>query len=259
MKNNIEYLSPGIYFTSFIALNRYMDRNMLRDPKLFTLMVYIALRVKRSEKVEQLNWDGLKLNIGEFVIGRHTATSDTGLTDAEYRTRLKKLQTLKIIGNLQSTNKYTKGTWLENSFIDVNLEIPTNQPNNQQTSNGLTTNNNVNNSNNPMFVIVNSINNSTYSTGNYIRVITAYTQYKGIELRGEEIKDTFRVVKKMFDSQRTPSQIIDCMKWLHKNENSEFYKWTSNWTIRTVQLKMPEFLAGKLKARTWEDDIPEYK
>ncbi len=260
MNTNDDFFTRGISFPSFIAINRYMDKQILNDSKLLTLMIYIALRVKRSGKTESNNWSGINLNIGEFIIGRLTTVKETDLTETEYRSRIKKLQTLKIIDNLQPTNKYTKGNWLENSFIDINLEQSAIQQDNQQKSSELTTNNNINNANNPIFSIVNSLNKNntfnTYNTNDYVTVITSYMQHKGIELKGNEIKNTFFVVKKIFESERTTQQIIQFMQWLKKHEGYEEYPWINSWTINTVQRKLPEFLANKLKIRTWEDDYP---
>lgn len=257
MNTITDYFSKGIQFQSYIVLNRFMDRQILKDSKLLTLMIYIAMRVKRSNKVEISNWDGIKLDIGEFIIGRLSTVRDTDLTEMEYRSRIGKLQTLKIITNLIPTNRYTKGKWMENSFIDINLEESLNQPDNQQSTSGPTTNNNINKSNNPIFSVVNSLNNSTHSTDEYVKVIEAYMQYVGVQLIGEEIKDTFFVVKKMFDSQRTSLQIINFMKWLKEHENMDGYYWVKPWDINKVQRKLPEFLAKKLEIPRIGDDIPE--
>lgn len=258
MNTNTDYFSKGIQFQSYIALNRFMDRQILKDSKLLTLMIYIAMRVKRSNKVEVSNWDGIKLDIGEFIIGRHSAVQNTDLTEMEYRSRIKKLQMKNIITNLIPTNRYTKGKWIENSFIDINLEESLNQPDNQQSTSGLTTNNNINKSNNPISLIIHSLNtNGTYSDSEYERVIGAYMHYKGIELRGEEINNPYSVIKKMFESQRTPDQIIQCMKWMKEYENNELYPWLRFWTISTVQKKLPEFIARKIHIRSWMDEIRE--
>lgn len=254
MNTDIENITTGIQFTSYIAVNRYLDKQILKDSKLLTLMVYIALRAKRSSSAKLNNWDDVKLEIGEFIIGRLSAVQETDLTEAEYRSRLKKLQALKIIDNLQPTSKFTKGKWVENSFIDINLELSIIQPNNQQSSNGLTINNNTNN---PIYLIVNSLNNTPYSNDDYVYVISAYMQYKGIELKGDEIKDAFFIVKKIFYSERTAQQAIQLIQWFRKREKDESYRWVWNWTLNTVQSKLPEFLAGKLRIPEMGDDIPE--
>lgn len=240
----------GIQFKSFIALNRYLDREILKDHKLFVLMVYIALRVKRSANKSD-SFHGVNLEIGEFIIGRTSATHETGLTDAEFRTRIKKLLVYGIITDLQPTNKFTKGKWSENEFISVNLEHSIDQLNISLPSSNLTTTNNINNS---ISLLITSLNKSSYPNDNYIKVINAYMKYKGIQLKGNEIKEAFFATKNIFDSERSVEQIISFMQWLSKHENDDDYRWVTSWTIKTVGLKMPEFLAGKLKIRTMEDD-----
>lgn len=249
-------ITNGIQFKSFIALNRYMDREIFKDPKLFVLMVYIALRVKRRSKTSD-SFHGINLEVGEFIIGRTTATQDTGLTDAEFRTRIKKLQAYGIIIDLKPTNKFTKGKWSENEFISVNLESPINQQNNQHQTSNLTTTNNSNkdiNTIDSISLFVNSFNKTVYPNDNYIKVINAYMKYKGLELKGKEIKDAFYEVKNIFDSQRSVEQAIKFMRWIHEYEDYEGYQWLRFWNLKTIGAKMPEFLAGKLKVRTMADD-----
>lgn len=232
-----------------------MDREILKDSKLFLLMLYIALRVKRSPKQNSNNLNGIQLEVGEFIIGRTSTVQEIDLTEAEYKTRLKKLQAYNIITDLQPTNKYTKGKWVENEFISVNLEYPIDHLNDQQQTNGLTTTNNINN---PISSFVISFNKTVYPNSNYIKVINAYVKYKGIELRGNEIKNAFYAVKDIFDSQRAVEDIIQFMQWIKKHEGIEEYRWTSSWTIRTVGLKLPEYLGGKLKKTSTEDIFERY-
>ena len=54
-------------------------------------------------------------------------------------------------------------------------------------------------------------------------------------------------------------EIMDFMQWLHDNENNEEAPWVRTWTIWTVQKKIPEFLAGKLKTKSVEDEYPKYE
>lgn len=254
---NKNYITRGIQFTSYIALNRYMDKRILKSSKLLSLLIYIALRVKRSNNKTSNIWDNVQLNIGEFIIGRLSTVKDTDLTESEYKTRIKQLQTLNIINILEVSNKFTKGKWLENSFIDLNLELPNIQPGNQPTSSGLATNNNVQDPNNLMPVIDQLITDPSIKKS-YVLVISEYMKYKGIKLIGYEVKDVFFIVKQMFESQRTPADIIRCMQWFKNHEDSEEFLWIKSWTIRTVQRKLPEFIAGKLNAPTTEELYPYY-
>lgn len=91
----------------------------------------------------------------------------------------------------------------------------------------------------------------------YKLVINAYTKYKGIGLVGTEVVRAKRAIKQMFLAQRSVKQIVDCMKFFHDNQRDEEMKWLQFWTIETVMKKIPEFVAGKLKAHTMDDDYPD--
>lgn len=87
----------------------------------------------------------------------------------------------------------------------------------------------------------------------YTNLIQEYMKYKGIELRGAEMNIAYKAINTMLRSDRTPAQIVAFMKWLKENEHET---WVKNWTMWTVQKKLPEFLAGKFKERTMQDDLP---
>ena len=75
------------------------------------------------------------------------------------------------------------------------------------------------------------------------QVAQAYQKIKGINPQGKEWFPILQSIKTMFMSGRRPEEIISFMKWLNESEE----EWTRNWTINTVRLKLPEFLAGKLQ------------
>lgn len=253
-------VTRGIKFDAFIAVNRYLDKDILRDSEFFTLLMYIALKVNRSSEPKIVGSDGIKLETGQFLIGRLRTKNDIGISDSKYRTRIKKLVDQKIIKHVKTPSNYSIYEWLENSFVDVNLEIPFIQQNNQQTSSRLTTNNNINNTNKYMPLISTIFRNIDNSIkDNYLRVLVGYMEYKEIELKGEEIKKALYVIKQMFDSDRKTEQIIGLMQWFKKYENNKEYPWVRSWTLNTVQNKLPEFLAGKLKIVSTEDEFPRYQ
>lgn len=271
MGNNIDMkienyrTAPGIQFSSFIAINRHLDPKIFTESKLLSLLIYIAMRVKRNNNDGTNSWEGIPLNVGEFVIGRISAVANTDLTEAEYRSRFLRLQTMTIIEIVKITNKYTIGKWLGNDFIDLNLEYDMRQQNDQQTSGQLTTNNNINNTNN-LISLINLFfrkyisDNDVHTKGQYEYLIKEYMSCKGLELKGKEVTDCLFVIKEMLKSERTPDQIVDFMKWLKRYEKNEEQPWIRAWTIQTVQKKLPEYLAGKLKyIHSWEDEYPAYE
>jgi len=82
---------------------------------------------------------------------------------------------------------------------------------------------------------------STYPKKWYNDCIATYQRLKGIKLQGDEYKPVQQALKTMFMSGRKPDDIIRCMEFLAADK---FYR--AVWTINTVKLKLPEFLAGAL-------------
>lgn len=235
-----------INFPSYIALNRNIDKEIFKDSKLLSLLIYIALRVKRTDSSNACF--GINLKPREFIIGRITTAKETNLTENEYRTRVNKLESLKIIKLVKSTNKFTIFKWLDNRFIDLNISI--NQPTNNQQA---TTTNNDNNilSFISSKLILNS--NIKYKPITYIKLLNLYMELKGIKLMGEEKKCALYSIHNMLKSGRKPQNILAFMLWFNQNEDDKNYPWVKNWTIKTVERKLPEFLAGKLKIPTLDD------
>ncbi len=102
----------------------------------------------------------------------------------------------------------------------------------------------------------------TFNNDDYKKVIVSYEELKGIKFQGPEYKPIQQDIKTMFLSNRKPEEIIRCMKWFKEKSESEErkYEWVKSWTIRTIKLKIAEFLAGKLGSETEDEDveIPEY-
>lgn len=117
-------------------------------------------------------------------------------------------------------------------------------------------NNNTHNTNNTKST--NTNDNTRYPKEDYNIVLTAFKKYKGVGLFGPEVGQCLRAIKTMFRAGRRPKEIIEFMKWLHDNETNEETSWVKTWTIWTVQKKLPEFVAGKLKVKTVEDEFPAY-
>lgn len=106
---------------------------------------------------------------------------------------------------------------------------------------------------------INNKNIKRYPKEYYTIVLRAFSKYKGVKLSGPEIPQHLRPIKMMFKANHKPKEIVDFMKWLHDHEDDERTSWARLWTIWTVQKKIPEFLAGKLKSPKMEDEYPTYE
>ena len=96
--------------------------------------------------------------------------------------------------------------------------------------------------------------NTRYPAEDYKIVIDGYMKYKGVRVAGPEQGQARRAIKTMFKAGRKVKEILDFMKWLSDNQDNPELVWVKTWTLWTVQKKMPEFVAGKLKQ---EDKLEE--
>lgn len=101
-----------------------------------------------------------------------------------------------------------------------------------------------------------------FPRSDYIKIHEAYEKYKGIIPRGKEWDPIDRDIKLMFRSERTPEQIISFMDWFAWAVEASVggvrkYEWVRGWTIKTVRMKIAEFVAGKFKEKTGKEVLEE--
>lgn len=84
--------------------------------------------------------------------------------------------------------------------------------------------------------------NNKYPIDWYQAVIDEYQRLKEISLNGKEKLPVMSTIKRMFQSERTPEQIVDCMRFFTRSTNECW----AMWNINTVAKQLPLFLAGKL-------------
>lgn len=102
---------------------------------------------------------------------------------------------------------------------------------------------------------------TSFLKSDYERVIKKYEELKGVQFNGNEYLPIQQAIKSMFISKRSADDIIRCMKWFSEKAKSgdRKYIWTENWTIKTIKIKIAEFLAGKLESGSDEElIIPSY-
>ncbi len=136
---------------SFITVDRKILKwEWYQDVKVFHLFLYFLLRANWEDG----RWKGVDVKRGQLITGRLQLSKDTGLSEMEIRTCLKKLKTTNEI-TTKVTNKYTiitvcKYDVYQNRYDSNNQQI--NQQINQPTTSQqptinqqLTTNNTLNN------------------------------------------------------------------------------------------------------------------
>jgi hypothetical protein len=87
--------------SGFFKLHRkIVDWEWFSDPKSLSLWIYILAKTNYEPKV----YRGRQINRGQAVLGRKKASIDTGLTEQEIRTRLKRFQNSKKITSKSTSN-----------------------------------------------------------------------------------------------------------------------------------------------------------
>ena len=81
--------------------------------------------------------------------------------------------------------------------------------------------------------------NTKFPKEAYAGVIDEYEKLKGIKLQGSEHLPIQQAIKTMFMNERTIKEIVGCMDICNERY--------SEWTMNTVKMKLPEFVAGNLE------------
>lgn len=84
---------------------------------------------------------------------------------------------------------------------------------------------------------------SKFPPEDYRQIESAYERLRGIKLQGDEWHPVQQDIKTMFRSGRQVADIVGCMEWLAKKSED----WMENWTIRTVRIRLPFYIANKNK------------
>jgi len=108
----------------------------LREHKLFVFFTYCLLRA--NHKSGKVFMDGLQIELepGQFITGRDQVFRDTGLTEQNYRTALKRLKSTGSI-TTKTTNRCTVVTIVNWSSYQTRID-ESNEQNNEQPNGQLT-------------------------------------------------------------------------------------------------------------------------
>ena len=110
-----------------------------------TLFIHLLLKAS----YEDTEWNGIEVKRGQVITSRQHLAEETGLTEQQVRTSIKKLQSTNEI-TIKSTNKYTVVTIEKYDFYQNNNIKSTNKITNgttEEITNELTTSNNIFNNN----------------------------------------------------------------------------------------------------------------
>lgn len=114
-----------------------------KDINVKTLFIHLLLKAS----YENTTWHDMEVKRGQVITSRKHLSEETGLSEQQIRTSLKKLQSTDEI-TIQSTNKFTVITVEKYDFYQSNNVKATNKVTNEttdKTTNEVTTSNNINN------------------------------------------------------------------------------------------------------------------
>ncbi len=140
-----------------------------KDINVKTLFIHLLLKASYEDTI----WHDMEVKRGQVITSRKHLSEETGLSEQQIRTSLKKLQSTNEI-TIQSTNKFTVITIEKYDFYQSNNIRATNKITNKITdeiTNEVTTSNNINN---------NTINNNINNKLNKIKLnkLFKYLRYK---------------------------------------------------------------------------------
>jgi hypothetical protein len=127
-----------------------------KDTNVKTLFIHLLLKASYEDTI----WNNIEIKRGQVLTSRKHLSEETGLTEQQIRTSIKKLQSTNEI-TITSTNKYTLITIEKYDFYQSNNLKTTNKTTNKTTeeiTNEVTTSNNIYNNN------INNINNKLNKT-----------------------------------------------------------------------------------------------
>lgn len=249
----------------WIKIHRKLLDSDIGSMGLETIGFAIYLILKANFKDSEFN--GIKVKRGQLLTTRSKLCQELKIADQPAKTLLSRLEATKFLTR-KTTNKNTIIT-----IQNYNKYQITNQQINQQTNQQKvpkTTNDQQTKKVTPIITYKNDkeevykkknmgLNKSnrkklSFKKEDYNKIIDIYQKLKGITLQGNEFLPIQQTIKTMLMSDRTPDQIISCMYFL---ADDKFF--SSIWTIKTVRLKLPEFLAGKLKKIEPDESSPLYR
>lgn len=130
----------------WVKLHRQLLENpIFKNDKIFRVFIYCLLKTSHAEHDQLVGDIIVPVKKGEFVSGRKSISSSTGLTEQNVRTALSKLEKLGIL-TIKPTNKFSLisiSNW--DKYQQDNQQVTSKQPTSNQQ---VTTNNNGKNGDN---------------------------------------------------------------------------------------------------------------
>lgn len=212
----------------------------------FVWMVWCWILLKASHEPQRFPFNGKDTEIrpGQFITGRDRACVEIPTsTPQKLRTALKYLKSTSRI-TIKSTNQFSLISVVKWSDYQNG-----NQQNNQQPNQRITNEQPTDNQRITTYKKDKNVKNEKKEIGeqarkvfpreSYDQVTEAYKAIKGVQPQGKEWLPIQRDIKLMFESGRTPEQIIEAMHVCREKYD--------DWTMTTVRMKIADISAGQLQ------------
>lgn len=204
-----------------------------KDINVKTIFIHLLLKASYEDSI----WNGIEIKRGQVLTSRKHLSEETGLTEQQVRTSLKKLQSTNEI-TIKSTNKYTLVTIEKYDFYQTNNIKTTNKTTNkiaEEITDKVTTSNNIYN---------NNINNYKLNK-NKLNMLFNYLIYK--EQNFENLSDIDRIaivtVLKRLEIYITNTNYL--------SEKQIFQLHLQYWTITEMYLSPYKVYLNNLKRNTF--------
>lgn len=228
----------------FSVHRKIFDHPLWKKPLLAHLAVHLIGKANHETKRFIFNGHEQEVKRGQLLTGRFALAKETGQKPSSIRNSLKILQNIGFL-DIKSTNQFSLITLAKYSQYQDRAKKLDSDLDNQRTTRGQPedTNNNDNNDNKKL-VAKATVSLGKFPKGDYSLVTEAYKRIKKVEPKGKEWLPILKEIKLMFQSERTPPQIIKAMEVC----NSLY----EDWAMSTIRMKIADVVSGKLGDKTPE-------
>lgn len=225
----------------FTVHRKIFDHPLWKKPLVAHLAIHLIGKANHETKRFIFNGHEQEVKRGQLLTGRFALAQETGQKPSSIRNSLKILANIGFL-DIKSTNKFSLITLVKYSQYQDKSKKQDSTLDNQRTTTGQQqdTNNNDNNVNNK-YADKSAVDLGKFPKADYSVITESYKKIKGVEPKGKEWLPILREIKLMFQSGRTPSQVVEAMKVC----NSLY----EDWAMSTIRMKIADVVSGKLTAK----------
>lgn len=227
----------------FTVHRKIFDHPLWKKPLLAHLAIHLIGKANHETKRFIFNGHEQEVKRGQLLTGRFSLAQETGQNPSTIRNSLKILENIGFL-DIKSTNRFSLITLVKYSQYQDKDKKKDSDLDNQRTTRGQPedTNNNVNNKNNKYLVAKATVDLGKFPRADYSVITESYKKIKGVEPKGKEWLPILKEIKLMFQSGRTPPQIVKAMEVC----NSLY----DDWAMSTIRMKIADVVSGKLINKT---------